>query len=309
MNKTIANGVYPTMITPYTSDGKVDYEAAARIVKWYIEHGCEGVFAVCQSSEMFYLSLEEKIRLAKTVVDAAEGKINVVASGHCSDSLDEQIREINEISKTGIDAFVLVSNRFDLHNRGDEECFKNAQYVLDRIDKDIPLGIYECPTPYKRLLSDDIIKRCLESGRFKFIKDTCCDPELLEKRARILSGTDLKLFNANAQTTLYSLICGYSGYSGIMANFHPDIIVWLCKNFEKYPEAAKRVQEFFTMYAFTECMHYPITAKYHMNLAGVPMELDSRWKNKEDCTEYEKMVIRQGISMEDYVLKQLNNLV
>ena len=172
------------MITPYTTDGKVDYDAAGRIVEWYIEHGCEGVFAVCQSSEMFYLSLEERIRLAETVVAAADGKINVVASGHCSDSLDEQIREINEISKTGADAFVLVSNRFDLHNRGDEEWFRNARYVLDRIDKSIDLGIYECPTPYKRLLSEDIIKWCIESGRFKFIKDTCCDIDLIREKLR-----------------------------------------------------------------------------------------------------------------------------
>ena len=45
--------------------------------------------------------------------------------------------------------------------------------------------------------------------------------------------------------------------------------------------------------AFTECMNYPITAKHHMNLVGVPIELDTRWKNKKECTEYKKMVIRQ----------------
>ena len=96
MYKNIVNGVYPTMITPFTADGKVDYEAAKRIVKWYLEHNCDGIFAVCQSSEMFFLSLDERIKLAKTVVEAAEGKIPVVASGHCSDSLDEQIKEITE---------------------------------------------------------------------------------------------------------------------------------------------------------------------------------------------------------------------
>ena len=54
---------------------------------------------------------------------------------------------------------------------GGEEWFKNAQYVLDRIDPELPLGIYECPTPYKRLLSEDIIKWCVESGRFKTLKN------------------------------------------------------------------------------------------------------------------------------------------
>lgn len=33
---TISNGVYPTMITPYTKDNEVDYENVKRIASWYI---------------------------------------------------------------------------------------------------------------------------------------------------------------------------------------------------------------------------------------------------------------------------------
>ncbi len=40
-------GVYPTMITPYTKNGEIDYEGAERIVDWYMEKGCDGIFAVC----------------------------------------------------------------------------------------------------------------------------------------------------------------------------------------------------------------------------------------------------------------------
>ena len=68
--KTIARGIYPTMITPY-EDGKIDYENVKKLVEWYIEKGCSGIFAVCQSSEMWYLSLEERFELGKAVVDAA----------------------------------------------------------------------------------------------------------------------------------------------------------------------------------------------------------------------------------------------
>ncbi len=30
-----------------------------------------------------------------------------------------------------------------------------------------------------------------------------------------------------------------AGYSGVMANFHPDLYVWLCKNYKKQPEKAQ----------------------------------------------------------------------
>ena len=53
MNK-IKKGAWVTMITPYTPDGKIDYAACGRLVEWYIESGLAGIFAVCQSSEMFF---------------------------------------------------------------------------------------------------------------------------------------------------------------------------------------------------------------------------------------------------------------
>ncbi|MBQ1212695.1 MAG: dihydrodipicolinate synthase family protein, partial [Clostridia bacterium] len=55
------------MITPFNADGSVDYATAEKYVDWYFENGIDGIFAVCQSSEIFFLSLEEKVKL-NTVV-------------------------------------------------------------------------------------------------------------------------------------------------------------------------------------------------------------------------------------------------
>ena len=38
----------------------------------------------------------------------------------------------------------------------------------------VPLGIYECPAPYHRLLTPEMLAFCAGSGRFLFIKDTSC---------------------------------------------------------------------------------------------------------------------------------------
>jgi 4-hydroxy-tetrahydrodipicolinate synthase len=56
--------VFPTMITPYLADGTVDYATAEKYVDWYFQKGCTGIFAICQSSEIFYLSLSERIASA-----------------------------------------------------------------------------------------------------------------------------------------------------------------------------------------------------------------------------------------------------
>ena len=300
----INTGVYPTMITPYKKNGEIDYDAVKHLVEWYIEKGCRGIFAVCQSSEMAFLTLEERVKLASKVVEYAKGRISVVASGHCGHSIKEQIREINEISKTGVDAFVLVSNRFDLHNEGDDIWINNADKVLAGLESDIPLGIYECPMPYKRLLTEKILKWCIATKRFKFIKDTCCDPDMLKKRLELMKGSGIMLFNANAQTLLHSLRYGAAGYSGVMANFHPEIYSWLCDNVDG--EKADMVQGYLAYTAFSECMCYPVTAKYHMNLIGIEMELDSRSRKKTELDNYQKDIVRQGIITDNAFAKLLN---
>lgn len=302
--KDINKGTYPTMITPYRDDNTVDYEAVKNITNWYIDNGCTGIFAVCQSSEMIYLSLDEKIKIAKTVVETvkASGKnVSVVASGHNSDDMNAQIEEMTAMANTGVDAIVWVSNRLDLHNDGDDVWIKNAEHLLSKLPEDIAIGIYECPYPYKRILTPKILDWCISTGRFTFIKDTCCDPDMLDARLEQLKETSIKLFNANSQTFLYTLRHGAAGFSGIMGNFHPDLYAWVCENYEKEPEKAERVQGFLTLTAFLEVLAYPQTAKYHMNKVGVPMSLWSRSCDKKKFTKYQRMIIDELIQTENHV--------
>ena len=69
-----AGGVWPVMLTPFTDHNEVDYPALERLTEWYIENGVSGLFAVCQSSEMFFLSLEERVKIAGFVKEKAAGR-------------------------------------------------------------------------------------------------------------------------------------------------------------------------------------------------------------------------------------------
>ena len=60
MDFQFAGGVWPVMLTPFTKDREIDFKTLKQLVEWYIERGSSGLFAVCQSSEMFYLSFEER---------------------------------------------------------------------------------------------------------------------------------------------------------------------------------------------------------------------------------------------------------
>jgi len=90
MGDKFKDGVWPVMLTPFTDNNQVDYDALGKLVDWYIENGVAGLFADCQSSEMFFLTLEDRVQIARFVKERADGRVSVVASGHISDSISGQ---------------------------------------------------------------------------------------------------------------------------------------------------------------------------------------------------------------------------
>lgn len=312
--KNIDYGAFPTMITPYTDDGKVDYDCVEKLVEWYWKEGCDGIFASCQSSEIWYLPEEDRVKLAKAVKDTADrlakddksrAPMTIVASGHVSDRREDQIRELKKVAETGVDAVILITNRMDIANTKDNNWIRDTEALVKALPG-VTLGLYECPKPYKRLLTPAMLNYCAQSGQFRFIKDTCCDAEEIARRMDILRDTDLLLYNANAQTLLSSLRSGAAGYCGVMANFHPRLYVWLVHHFKTEPEKASYVADICSLTAFTESLAYPITAKYHLNeLAGVHMSLYSKSRCADDFTPYHAMCIRQMDELVQEVLRQL----
>lgn len=308
------SGVFPTMLTPYKADGSVDVETALKYIQWYFDKGCSGIFALCHSSEIWNLSFDEKKALlsavykrAKELEKTGDRPFTVVSSGHTADTVEEQAKEFSELYETGTDALIWISNRLDINNEGDDVWIGNAEKLLSLLPKEARLGIYESPHPYKRLVTPRILTWCLSTGRFYFMKDTCCDKMMIRERLEILKGSHLSLMNANAQTLLDSFQHGAKGYSSVMANFHPELYVWLYENFDKCPEKAKMLQEFLGTVAFTETgLPYPLSAKYNMCLEGIPTENISRVRKSEDLTDYAKDCVEQMHEMCANIAKKLD---
>lgn len=311
MNKKL--GVFPTMVTPYKKDGGVDYQGVEALVEWYWKKGCDGIFAVCQSSEIFFLTLEERVNIGKTVVEKAKAlasvdksrkPMKIVVSGHISDSFDDQAEELNAMANVGADALILITNRMDIENTTDEKWVADLHKLIEKIPANMPLGVYECPKPYKRLLTKKMLEACKATGRFAFIKDTCCDAAMIKERIEILKGSDIGLYNANAQTFLETLRAGADGYCGVMANFHPEIYKWLFDNADK--KEAELVQAFVCMTAFTESLAYPATAKYYLNAyENINIEPLSRAVDCNLITEYQKSCLAQMKTLGDFLKKQI----
>lgn len=299
------DGVWPVMLTPFTDDNEVDYEALGKLVDWYIENGVAGLFADCQSSEMFYLSLEERIKIAQFVKKQSDGRVPVVASGHISDKLEDQINELNAVAATGVDAVILISNRLAKEDEDDTVWLENLKKIIQELPENLPLGFYECPYPYKRIISPELLKWCAETGRFYFIKDTSCDLNNMEQKLKAIKGSHLKLFNANSSTLLETLQIGAAGFSGVMANFHPDLYVWLCRNYKKYPEKARKLADFLTLASMIERQVYPVNAKYAQLKYGNFQSIYTRTKNMDLLNKTAKLEVDQLLEFTDFIREWL----
>lgn len=297
MIKTIPDGVYPTMVTPFTADNKIDYNGVLKILEWYSENGVDGIFAICQSSEIFFLSFEERLELLKFIIKNLPKGMSIVASGHTADDLDTQIYEANAFIDQGIDAYVFIANRFAKQVEGDDVFLANYEKMVSSIPE-IGLGVYECPHPYKRLMSPEVLRQCALDGRLKFLKDTCCHIEEIKAKLSAVDGLGLKIYNANSATLLESLEAGCAGFSGVMGNFHPEIYSWLCKNYKTEPEKAKEVQAFLAFASLAECQYYPVNAKYHLGLCGVDIGYGARVKDAANFSESNKKEIDQMFMIE-----------
>lgn len=153
----------------------------------------------------------------------------------------------------------------------DETIFECAFRKLLAATDSIPLGLYECPAPYHRLLSPELLHRLtrLAKGRLLFLKDTSCDVEVIARKVDACRGTGLRVFNANTTTLLASLQAGADGYCGISANFYPEMLVEMFESFATRPERAEKLQQIFNLLQRHVEFKYPRYSKQFLHESGL----------------------------------------
>ncbi|SEQ75168.1 dihydrodipicolinate synthase family protein [Basfia succiniciproducens] len=269
-------GIIPVMLTPFMENNEIDYDGLRKLTDWYIDNGSDALFAACQSSEILFLSLEERVKITKTVMDQVQGRIPVVASGHISDSFEQQVEELTAIYNTGVDAVILITNRLDPNNEGTTVLKSNFEKLLAALPKDIVLGLYECPVPYRRLLTDEEISYFAGFENMVVLKDVSCDLETVKRRIQLTKNSNLKIVNANAAIAFEAMKAGSEGFSGVFNNVHPDLYAYLYKNKNSSDPMVQELANFLAICGAAESFGYPNFAKLMHTKIGTFKHYNSR---------------------------------
>ncbi|MGI4869881.1 MAG: dihydrodipicolinate synthase family protein [Janthinobacterium lividum] len=286
-----AKGFIPVMLMPFRNDGLIDYPALTRLTELYLEAGAAGLFANCLSSEMFELSAEERLQSIRHVVDVVGGAVPVVATGTFAGPLNEQADFVKQVYEAGTEAVIVITSLLAGAEESDAVFNERVFRLLDWT-AGVPLGFYECPEPYKRLLSAEQLGQFVATGRVTYHKDTCLDINQVQAKIAAGQGHRFGLYDAYMGHAVESLRAGAAGLSCIQGNFFPELIVWLCNNYDNPQLASEvgQVQDFFIRHMHVMHNVYPTVAKYSLRQRGVEISTFTRRKVGEFSG-----AIRQGV--------------
>ncbi len=271
-------GFVPVMLTPFKDNGAVDFDGLTALTEFYLSSGASGLFANCQSSEMFELTEQERIDITKHVVHVVNGAVPVVAAGTFSTNISQQAEFVKRIYDTGVEAVIAITGMFAKPNESNEVFEENVFKLIDYTEL-IPLGFYECPQPYKRIMTAEQLGKFAATGKVIYHKDTCLDIEQIRGKLAVTKEfSSFGLYDAYMAHAVSSLKAGAAGLSCIQGNFFPELVVWLSKNFNDpfLTNEVDQVQQF--LIDHMEVMHeeYPIIAKYYLQKKGFNITTLSR---------------------------------
>jgi 4-hydroxy-tetrahydrodipicolinate synthase len=279
MIKRPEQGFIPVMLTPFKDSGEIDYDALTQLTEFYLEAGAAGLFANCLSSEMFELEDQEKIKAVQHIVKVVDGIVPVLATGTFGGPVAQQADFVKQIYQTGIQAVIVITGLLAEEHESDAVFNDHIFNLMDQTEK-IPLGFYECPVPYKRVLSATQLLQFVATNRVIYHKDTCLDIDQIKAKLKAVEGYNFGLYDAYMGHAVESLKAGVSGLSCIQGNFFPELIVWLCKNYNNasLQTEVNKVQQF--LIDNMDVMHdvYPIVAKYYLQKRGLNISTFTRRK-------------------------------
>jgi 4-hydroxy-tetrahydrodipicolinate synthase len=161
------HGIYPPIVTPFTEAEQLDEQSLARLVDFCITEGVHGIWVCGTTGEFPCLDEAERARAVQVAVEAARGRVPVIASiGDCSTRL--VIRHGRNALQAGADAVATTPPYYYANNQTELLDF----FRRVRAEVDLPLLIYNIPSTCKVRLEPDSIATLAAEGTVIGIKDS-----------------------------------------------------------------------------------------------------------------------------------------
>lgn len=211
-------GVSVAMITPFR-DGQLDVAALREHVEFQVRAGTTCICPVGTTGESPTLSHEEHERVISEMVQAAAGRVKVMA-GTGSNSTAEALRLTRWAAKEGADAALLVAPYYNKPTQ--DGFFQHYRAIAENVD--LPICVYNIPGRTGKNIEPETIARLAEFDRIAMVKEATGS---LDQASQILATTNLTVLSGDDSLTLPLIAVGAEGVISVVGNIVPEDMMQL----------------------------------------------------------------------------------
>ena len=257
-------GTITAMITPFT-EGRVDEARLRENVAWQIDQGVAGLVPCGTTGESPTLSHEEHERVVEVVVDAADGRVPVIA-GAGSNSTAEALRLSRHAKSVGAAATLQVNPYYNKPTQ--EGLYRHFASVADQVD--LPVVLYNIPGRSGVATTPATVARLADHENIGALKEATGSMDSASELAT-LCGEKLTILSGDDSMTLPLMAIGGTGVISVVSNLLPERVRALTDAAENgdYDEARRLHRQLFAICRGMLALETnPIPIKTAMAMAG-----------------------------------------
>ena len=259
-------GSLPALVTPF-KNGQVDRDALKKLVNWHVDQGSHGVVPVGTTGESPTLTHSEHDDVVKIVVEAAAGRIPVVA-GAGSNNTIETVRLVKAAKAAGADAALVVSPYYNKPTQAGL-----IAHFTAAAECGLPIVLYNIPGRSVVDISPATMGELAKHPMIIGVKDATGDLARVP-RTRMTCGPDFVQVSGEDATALGFNAHGGVGCISVTANVAPA----LCADFQNatlagdYTQALTLLDRLMPLHEAIFTEPGLVGVKYGMSLLGLCSE-------------------------------------
>lgn len=266
MKESVFKGVATALITPFTKDYKVDFDALGKLIDFQLTSGTDALLILGTTAEASTLTDDEKQEICRFTIKRVNDKVPVIA-GAGSNSTRKSVELGKMLQNSGVDALLYVTPYYNKTN--DEGLLRHFGAIAEAVT--LPVILYNVPSRTGMNLSPEVCSRLdKEYNNIVGIKEAGSDIRSVSK-LHSLCGSDFSVYTGNDDLILPALSCGAMGVISVLSNLIPSSVVSMCKSFFAGDEEATRViaEKYQNLVSLLFCETNPIPVKYALSLIGI----------------------------------------